>query len=160
MSDAWVTAWNPALYSPGKPSDKLFLLPLPVPQVDITWPWRSTQHEPEGGRGGVTHGISQRPATIDITGQLCVQDGDFTVTQADMWSVVEGLRAFIATQSDANRLEFFIWHDSVASVYRKFKQVSVVNFTTNLGDDNARLWTYSLNLLADDPQLYNTAPGA
>lgn len=129
--------------------------------MDLSFSFRSQDHEVPRKAGGVSYGLSERPVAIQISGEFGVNASGATVTEQAMWTELGTLRTKLAAADDAERLELFLYYDnSGGGTYVKLKQVRPVTLQPTVGDSSRIVFGYSLTLIADDTSFYTTAPGS
>lgn len=77
-----------------------------------------------------------------------------------MWIEIESMRTKLLSADDAEKLEFFVYHDTATTTYRKFKKVRPVSLQPSVGDGAHIIFGYQLVLLAEDVAIYSTAAGS
>lgn len=156
--------WKPALYNSAS-TDTLRFIPRPITSLDLPFQFAFSRHSVPLSDGEVTFGRKVNGVDITISGVFGVYgdltDGEVQVcSEADMWSVVEDFTTFLAAGGREQRLEFFVYYDDVEDTYRKFKNVRPVSFVPQIGDGSYSVWPYTLQLMAEDPNIYTTEPGS
>lgn len=153
--------WKPAIWHSdfGGATD-IYQLPQAVVQLDPSWTWKFAEHEVPRKDGGETHGLSQRPVDIGISGVFGLNASGATVGEAAMWTEFTTLKSKLEAADDAEQLELFLYHDPSSGTYVKLKEVIPVALTPNIGDTNHTTFGYSLQLRAMDPTIYTTAAGS
>lgn len=160
--------WKPAIYGPTTDGN-LVVLPRPVEQFDPAWAWKMQEHEVPRKDGVEVYGNSYRALDISISGQFAIlrdewsfADSGLLIGEEDMWAAVEEFRGYLDVRDRDEFLELFIYHDQSTTTYRKFKQVYPTDFTVKIGDNDQGFVTfkYNLSLKAENPAIFNSAPGA
>lgn len=147
--------WKPAIYK----SSTLTLLPRPVHTLDIMDKWEFEESKVPKRDGCRMAGHSRGPRRIEVTGELGSHNGTPTISEDDQLAAMALLDAAIDIDGET-RFEFFIYHDTVGPSYRKYKNCAPDAMKWSLGDENRSPMAYTLSIIAEDPALYPTAPGA
>ena len=147
--------WKPAVYHS---ATGLFQLPRPV--VSLAWQdaWDFEQFKVPLADGDALVGHSHNGVDIRVEGQVGQQAGALKLDEQDMFGAIETLRNRLDVNDESEKYEFFVYHDSASGTYRKFKSASTVRFECDLSD--VHLFTYTVLIHAEDPTMYNAAPGA
>jgi hypothetical protein len=152
---AWT--WEPAIYKGGT----LFELPKPVKSLVVKHGWHFETTKVPLADGQFTDGHSKQGVSIFVQGELGSEVGVGNLTTAQLQ--FERLEAWTTrldvVSAGTDKYEFVIWNDK-SSVYRKYKDVSCVDLTFDIGDDKHVIHPYTINLFAEDPTIYTTAPGS
>lgn len=132
--------------------------PKPVTSLVLNDRWDMDIHKVPLNAGQFTEGRTKNGVSINISGFVGKQAGTTKLTEEAMFGVLESLRTTLDTVT--SKFEFFVYHDTGTSTYRKFKDVVCQSFSCGLGDETRVPFSYSAELLAEDPVIYTTAPGA
>ena len=146
--------FKPAIYD----GVSLYELPRPILAVRIHDAWNFEQLKVPLADGDTLTGHSFQGTEISLDGQLGTQAGTLKASESDMFQEMETLRGVLDVSADAEKYEFFLYHEAASATYRKFKSCSTVRFNWDLS--NKTLFTYALLIHAEDPVIYTTAPGA
>ncbi|MEM7810390.1 MAG: hypothetical protein AAF532_02790 [Planctomycetota bacterium] len=144
--------FRPAIYD----GSALYELPRPVTRLRVQDSWDSADFKVPLRDGDFRAGLSRDGIEISVEGQVATQAGVLLADEGAMFSAVAELRERLDTQGDG-RFEFFIYHDTTSSTFRKFKSCSAGRTEADLS--SARLFSYSLLIHAEDSRLYTTGPG-
>ena len=120
--------FKPALYK----NSALYELPQPVLAVRIQDAWDFEQFKVPLSAGDFLTGHSQQGVVISIEGQIGEKTGAPKALEQAMFAELEALRTALDITSDSDKFEFFLYHDSSSSTYRKFKSCSTVRFDYDL----------------------------
>jgi hypothetical protein len=145
--------FSPAIYRDAE----LWTLPRPVTSLRILDAWDFERFKVPLAAGDAHVGHSKQGIDIAIDGQFGSQDGTTKLTEAEMFAVLETLRAKLDVPSDDEKFEFFLYYDSGSGTYRKFRGCSAVRLEYDLSSPH--LFSYAAIVHADDPTIYSTAPG-
>lgn len=148
--------WKPAIRKGGT----LTLLPRPVTLLKPHDSWDMRDSKVPLKDGSIVTGHSFNAVEIEIAGMLAIDGSVADLTEQEMFTHYESMRNLLNINSDAQKYEFFIYHDAGTGVYRKYKQCSARDLVLSFGDDDHVVFTYSATIIADDPTIYTTAPGA
>lgn len=111
--------------------------------------------------GATSYGLAQDVVAISLAGELGKNASGVTDSEQEMWTEIETIRTKLASADDAEKLEFFVYHDtSGGGTYRKFKSVRPVSLQPVVGDSSRIIFGYQLVLVAEDVAIYTTAPGS
>ena len=146
--------FKPAIYK----NSVLYELPQPVLAVRVQDAWDFEQFKVPLADGDFLTGHSQQGVGISVEGQIGEQSGSPKALEQAMFAEIETLRTALDITSDSDKFEFFLYHDTSSSTYRKFKSCSTVRFDYDLSDKN--LFAYSIVIHAEDPVIYTTEPGS
>lgn len=154
--------FNPATYK----SSQLYYLPKPIGGLIIRDSWDARESKVPLKDGAASNGQSQNAVQIDVQGQVGFKDitddiesADKFLTEVEMFDAIRTMRGELDTD-DSTRFEFFVYHDSGSSTYRKFKNCWCRNLDFSVGNDVANLFTWNCSIIAEDPVIYTTAQGA
>jgi hypothetical protein len=145
-------SFKPALWR----NDTLYELPRPITSLRIQDAWDFARFKVPLRDGDTLAGHSRGGVDVSLEGQLASHSGDLKLTEADMFSALEALRAALHVEHAADLYQLFLYHDAGTSTYRSFKSCTTVRFDYDLGDK--RLFTYSALIHAADPVIYTSAP--
>jgi hypothetical protein len=148
--------FKPAIYKGGS----LTTFPHPVMDLTISSSWKFDEHTVPLKSGVLSYGHSRVGDQIVISGQMGTQDGTPKISEEDMFGVLSNLRTVLNVASRSDLFEFFIYHDTGTSTYRKFKSCWCVSFDWSMGDKDRVMWPWGCVLKYEDTTLYSTAPGA
>lgn len=156
---AWV--WNPAIYSNGS----MYFLPRPVLRFQVGDEWNVDRQKVPKKQGEQIVGHSKNAVKISVSGLFGVigprgtSEPELLISEGLMYPQYELLRARCDISSEATKFELFKYYDPYSGTYRKYKSVSVLNLSADLGDNDRITFPYSIDFIADDPVIYSTAPG-
>jgi hypothetical protein len=145
--------YRPALYN----GTTVFELPQPIYQCKIIDTVKAEQHTVPFKPGGRSYAPTFGSVKITITGGIGVHEGAQTVGDEEQLAVYEELREYLRALTDTGATEFFPFYSSGS--YRKFKNVFVESLDIDVGDQSHQEWPWELQLRADDPVIYDSAPG-
>ena len=145
--------FKPALYD----GSTLHELPRPVVAMRLKDRWDFEKLKVPLAAGDTLVGHSLDGVDLAIDGQIVSQAGTLLLSEQDMFAELESLRSALDVSASGTKYEFFLYHDAASATYRKFKQCSTLRFEYDLSDK--RLFKYSVEVHAEDPVIYTTAPG-
>ena len=135
-------------------------MPKPTPQVTIGDSWDSRQSKVPLADGITFDGLSRNGTEIRVSGQFGLDTSGTYLGEENMFARYETIRTKIDISADSDKYEFFLFHDTVEPLYRKFKSCVTRSLDLSLGDDDRIAFVYNLVIVAEDPVIYSTAPGA
>lgn len=147
--------WKPAIYK----SSTLTELPRPVHVLDILDQWDYQKSKVPKQDGETAAGHSRNARRIEVQGELGKHAGTPTISEADQLAAMALLDTAVDCSGE-DRYEFFFYHDTGSTTYRKFKSCYTDSMKWSLGDENRSPMSYTLTIIATDPALYPTGPGA
>ena len=145
--------FKPALYD----GSTLYELPRPVVAMRIKDQWDFERLKVPLSAGDSLVGHSLNGVDLAVDGQIVSQAGALLLSEQDMFSELQSLRSALDVSATDQKYEFFLYHDAASATYRKFKKCSTLRFEYDLSDK--RLFKYSVEVHAEDPVIYTTAPG-
>lgn len=150
--------WKPAIYK----GSTLTWLPRPVDTVRLTTEWDNRESKVPLKDGISTTGHSLNGRVITIGGKTGKNESGFLCTDEDRMDELEAVLTLLDISADSEKFELFLYHDAGSGVYRKFKQCSPKSYGYAQGErqDERVHSPYELVIVAEDPVLYSTAPGA
>lgn len=150
--------WKPAIYK----GSTLYELPRPVPALTIKDGWDMREAKVPLSDRTFVNGVSKNGVTIVVGGLIAIngETGVQLCAETDRLAAYVEMRSALDVSDDTERFEFFVCHDAGTSYYKKFKSCVCKELTVDLGDESRTDWPYTLTILAEDPVLYSTAPGA
>ena len=149
--------WKPAIYKGGTLTE----LPRPVLSLEIqdSWDFRTSKVPLDDGE--TLDGHTFNGPVISVSFQMAKQAGVQKLTEVEMFDLYKSFRDTVNVDTDADKYEFFIYHDTTGSgTYRKFKKCAPIEYSCSFGDDVNALFVASLTVKAEDPVIYTTAPGS
>src|SRR3990167_7886007 len=146
--------FKPAIYK----GTTLTKLPTPVTNLMVRNSWDSRKSKVPLKDGISTAGQSLNEVMIDIQGGAARNEADAAaatsyLTELAMFDRLTAIRAVLDTD-DTTRFEFFVYHNSADAKYRKFKSCAAGSFDFSVGDDVKALFTYVIQVVAEDPVIY------
>jgi hypothetical protein len=144
--------FKPAIWREGV----LYQLPRPVRSLRMQDSWDFAQFKVPLADGDAIEGRSQNGVDIAIEGECGTQAGTLLADEAGMFGELEALRTALGVSTPEDAYELFLYHDAVAGTYRSFRECSTVRFDYDLSEP--RLFTYSILIHADNPQVFDEAP--
>lgn len=154
---SWV--FKPSVWQTGDGST-VTELPKPIVDFSIADGWDMRKSKVPLADGESYDGHSQNGAIISVQGSLGLDASGTYIGEQAMFQRYIVIRDKIDISAEGDKYEFFIFHDTVEPLYRKFKDCSTRSFEAFLGDDDHTLFEYNLIVIAEDPVIYTTAPGA
>jgi len=148
------SAWRPAIYKSGQLTE----LPRPVTRCEFQDEWDHRASKVPLKDGIETTGISYNGIRVTVAGQCGLDAGTKTITEETMFAKLQDMRAKVNIDSDSQKYEFFVYH-KVGGPYRKLKRCIPQGFGMSFGDDDFVIFTYTLEVLPQDPSINTTAPG-
>ena len=145
--------FKPALYD----GSTLHELPRPVTALRLRDRWDFERFKVPLAAGDTLVGHSLDGVDLAVDGQIVSQAGALMLSEHDMFSELETLRSALDVSAAGQKYEFFLYHDSESATYRKFKNCSTLRFEYDLSDK--RMFKYAIEIHAEDPVIYTTAPG-
>jgi hypothetical protein len=154
--------WCPAIYHS---SFGVYILPRPVITLDPKWTQDSDPKKVPKLAGGFTYGFSWNPVKIHVAGQFNISAGTTPLVGSTESDKITELQSMVTKLSNVISsadafYEFFMFYNSGTGVYLKFKSCWTEAFMPQLGDGDRTTWPYQIDIVANDPVLYTTAPGA
>jgi len=134
----------------------LYELPRPVVSVRLLDSFDFEQFKVPLAAGDAVEGRSQNGVDVSIEGQIGTQSGQLKADEATMFAAIEALRAHLAADTPEDTYELFLYHDTGSSTYRSLRGCSTVRFEYDISDPH--LFTYSVVIHAQDPEIYTQAP--
>lgn len=134
----------------------LYELPRPVVSLRIQDTWDFARFKVPLLDGDALAGHSRGGVDISLEGEFAMRDGTVTLSEAEMFAAMEGLRSALHVAAAAETYQFFLYHDAATATYRSFKACSTVRFEYDLS--HKTLFTYAAVIHAADPVLHTTAP--
>ena len=107
--------FKPAIYK----NSVLYELPQPVLAVRVQDAWDFEQFKVPLAEGDFLTGHSQQGVGISVEGQIGEQSGSPKALEQAMFAEIETLRTALDITSDSDKFEFFLYHDTSSSTYRK-----------------------------------------
>ena len=150
--------WKPAVYK----GSTLYEFPRTVNVVNIKDSWDMREAKvPLADRNHV-NGVSRNGVSITVGGLIAFdgETGSPFCAEADRWAAYEALRSALDVSDDSERFEFFVYHNPATPYYRKFKNCVCKECSLDVGDDSRTDWPYTVQIFAETPTIYTTAPGA
>lgn len=145
--------FSPALYR----DEELWSLPRPITGFRIREGWDFERFKVPLAVGDAHVGHSREGIDLLLEGQIGSREGELTLSEEEMFGGIESLRSHLDVTSEGTKYEFFLYCDETSETYRKFRNCSTVRLEYDLS--NPHLFAYSLVIHADDPTIYDTAPG-
>lgn len=136
----------------------IFRMPRPVVSLRVSEAWDFERFKVPLRDGDHCSGHSRQGVDIHLEGQIGSHDGALRLSEQEMFETLEELRAGLDVGSDDEKYELFLYLDEDSETYRKFKRCSSVRLDYDLS--NPHLFTYSAVIHAEDPIIYDSAPGA
>ena len=145
--------FQPAIYR----DETLWKLPRPVTSCRVREAWDFEKFKVPLAVGDVQLGHSREGVDLLLEGQIGSQADELKLSEETMFAAIESLRSQLDVTSEATKFEFFLYHDDATDTYRKFQSCSTVRLEYDLS--NPHLFTYSAVIHADNPTIFDTAPG-
>jgi len=130
----------------------LYELPRPVTVLRILEGWDFEQLKVPLADGDFLAGHSRQGVTISLSGQFGAREGVLSATEEQMFEEWAELREQLDVTQNADKYEFFLYHDAGSGTYRSFRQCSTVRFECDMSSKH--LFEYSLIVHAEDPALH------
>ena len=153
----WV--FKPSVWQSGDGST-VTELPKPTPNVNIGDAWDMRTSKVPLADGLTFDGMSRNGTEIRVGGKFGLDTSGRFLDEENMFGRYETVRAKIDVSSDAEKYEFFFFHDTGSATYRKFKSCVTRSMDLSLGDADRIVFIYNVVIVAEDPVIYTTAPGA
>jgi hypothetical protein len=148
--------WNPGIYRSGA----FWPLPRPILSLKVTDEWDVDRQKPIKSDGEQVTGHSMKGVMIEVSGCINIQSGSAQLDETSQWAMYKTFRSKVDVSQDSDKYEFFIYYDSGGGIYEKYKSVSCLNLTVELGDDERIKFPYSAQFIADNTTIYTTAGGS
>ncbi|ADG69373.1 hypothetical protein Plim_3560 [Planctopirus limnophila DSM 3776] len=129
-----------------------FSLPRPIVSLRVQDVWDSERFKSPLIDGQRTVGHSQGGSTIVIQGQVAAQAGEVRFTEAEMLATLLSLREALHVGESQPKFDFVLFFDPVTHERQYFQECSTTRLEWDLSE--ASLYTYSLTIQADDPQIH------
>ena len=155
MTTGGLEGWKPAIFK----SSVLTILPRPVESLLIKSAWDARESKVPLKDGVTTDGQSLNQVMITVEGSCGFDENTAYSTELLMYDRFVTIRGELDTD-DTTRFEFFVYHETTTPTYRKFKDCYCKTFDFSVGDDVHALFRYNLEVFAEDPVFYTTAPGS
>ncbi|MFQ5732300.1 MAG: hypothetical protein ACE5KM_10140 [Planctomycetaceae bacterium] len=149
----WGDTVQPVIYAAGT----LYKFPLPVRVFRFRDTWDFDRFKVPLKDGETIVGQSRTGVAVFVEGQIATQAGATKQTAAEMFAEVETMRSRLNANGTNGKFELFLFHDSATPYYRKFKACSTLRFEVNLSNEN--LFSYTAEIVSDDPVIHSTAEG-
>ena len=134
-------------------------LPKPIVDFSIADGWDIRKSKVPLADGETYDGHSINGPIIAVQGSIGRDTSGKYIDEETMFDRYLIIRSKLDISSSSEKYEFFIYHDVGSATYQKFKSCSTRSFELFLGDDDNKLFEYSLSVIAEDPVIYTTAPG-
>jgi len=145
--------YKPAIYK----NAQLYELPKPILSLKLQDSWNQEQFRVPLATGDVLVGHAQNGLTISVKGELHHTTGTPKAAELALFDDLETLRAALSTSSPDERYELLLYHDDNAELYRRLVSCATLHFQFDFADQHRMV--YGIEIHAEDPIIYTTAPG-
>lgn len=150
-------SWNPGIFKNGVFS----ALPTPAKVLNLSISWDAHRSKTPLADGITSTGQTLNEQRFNISGSLVKNAAKTKLFEdIDIVTAFENLKLLLNVDDDSDKYEFFILKDDGNSVYRKFKSCYAESLVFGYGDNDMHDPTYSADIVAENPLMFSTAPGA
>lgn len=149
--------WNPGIFK----NDAFSAIPTPAKIMNLAIEWDIHKSKTPLADGVLTTGHSLNGMRISVAGSLVKNAAKVKIfDDFDIVTAFENLKVLLNVDEDSDKYEFFILNDDPTSTFRSFKSCYPENLVFGYGDNDRAEPVYSFDLVAENPNMFSTAPGA
>jgi len=148
--------WNPGIFKNGVFS----ALPTPAKVLNLAIDWDVHKSKTPLADGILTTGHSLNAMRFSIAGALVKNAAKTKIFEdVDIVTAFENLKVLLNVDTDSDKYQTFILNDAPSETFRSFKSCYAENLVFGYGDNDRAEPTYSCDIVAENPNMFSTAPG-